>query len=170
MLSFVYAVGNGRAVKIGKSTTPEARIASLNAASSTPLVTCYVGATNGDAGAIERATHGALAQFRLKGEWFAVRPGVAIATVERVAAEVGQSLMRCDGGSVVGEAISAAPRLPFVAGYRAIWRAPYPLIQKINVAILRALIGATLIVATMALTAFALFAGYILIVGSGDNG
>jgi hypothetical protein len=38
-LNFVYAVGNGRAVKIGKSTTQEARIASLNPASSAPLVT-----------------------------------------------------------------------------------------------------------------------------------
>jgi hypothetical protein len=38
-LNFVYVVGNGRAVKLGKSPTPEARIALLNPASLAPLVT-----------------------------------------------------------------------------------------------------------------------------------
>ena len=55
-LNFVYVVGDGRAAKIGKSTTPEARIASLNPGSSAPLVTYYVGATNGDGGAIDRGS------------------------------------------------------------------------------------------------------------------
>ena len=50
-LNFVYVVGDSRAVKLGKSTTPEARIASLNPASSAPLVTYYGGATNGNGGA-----------------------------------------------------------------------------------------------------------------------
>jgi hypothetical protein len=93
-LDFVYVVGNGRAVKIGKSTTPEARIASLNPASSAPLVTYYVGATNGDGGAIERGAPSLLSAFRLRGEWFAAAPEAAIAAVETAARTLGVPLMR----------------------------------------------------------------------------
>ena len=77
-LEYVYVVGNGHAVKIGKSTTPEARIASLHTASSSTLVTHYVGATNGEGGAIEREAHSLLRPFRLNSEWFSSTPEAAM--------------------------------------------------------------------------------------------
>jgi hypothetical protein len=99
-LKFVYVVGNGRAVKIGKSTTPEARIASLNPGSSAPLVTYYVGATNGDGGAITGA-HSLLSAFRLLGEMVRCRAGSQEAAIAAVETAVGRS---------AGAAVTAAER------------------------------------------------------------
>jgi len=94
-LEYVYVVGNGHAVKIGKSTTPEARIASLHTASSSTLVTYYVGATNGEGGAIERAAHSLLRPFRLNSEWFSSTPEAAIGAVQEAARSLGVAITRC---------------------------------------------------------------------------
>jgi len=151
-LNFVYVVGNGRAVKIGKSTTPEARIASLKTASSSGLVTYYVGATNGDSGAIERGARSLLSAFRLRGEWFAAAPEAAIAAVEATARSLGVPLMRVDAGPT--EAASAGfppdPRgVGELKGFRKIWAQPgTPLTHKLNLSVLRVL-GAILSLAAI---------------------
>ncbi len=153
-LSYVYVVGNGRAVKIGKSCRPETRIGELDTASHTPLVTYYVGATNGDGGAIERQAHALLAGRRLKGEWFDATAALAIAAVEQAAVDVGLQIMRCDDGST---SAGAAP--PPLKGYRRIWASDLPLIHKLNLSALRAITGIVLlglVAATGVIVAFAI--------------
>ncbi len=160
-LDFLYVIGNGRAVKIGRSASPEARIASLSAASSAPLVTHYVGATNGDAGKIERAAHATLAPFRVNGEWFAVAPAAAFSALQDAARSLGEPLMRCDiavGDEPTSAAVPADPRgsgPAIMRGHRAIWALRAPLIHKLNLSALRIVIGAVLLVAACALGAFA---------------
>ena len=141
-LEYVYVVGNGHAVKIGKSTTPDARSASVNTASSSTLVTYYVGATNGDGGAIERAAHSLLRPFRLNGEWFSSTPEAAIAAVQEAARSLGVAIIRCDAIGIEA-APTAIPVDPIVmSDTPAIMRRQRdaPVVRKRNLSVPRALI------------------------------
>lgn len=146
-LEYVYVVGNGHAVKIGKSMTPEARSASVNTTSSSTLVTYYVGATNGQGGAIERAAHSLLRPFRLNSEWFSSTPEAAIGAVEEAARSLGVAIMRCDAIRIEA-APTAIPVDPIVMSdtpaikrdHRAIWSLCAPFVHKLNLGVLRALI------------------------------
>jgi hypothetical protein len=99
-LKFVYVVGNGRAVKIGKSTTPEARIASLNPGSSAPLVT-FTSAPQTAMAAPSTGAHSLLSAFRLRGEMVRCRAGSQEAAIAAVETAVGRS---------AGAAVTAAER------------------------------------------------------------
>jgi hypothetical protein len=122
-------------VKIGKSCRPEARIGELGVASHIPLITYYVGATNGDGGAIERQAQRLLAPKRTKGEWFPCPPEAATA--------------------------AAAPAAVFslLTGHKRIWASDLPLIHMLNLTAVRAIIGIVLLglaAATGLMIAFAI--------------
>jgi hypothetical protein len=140
-LSYVYVVGDDRAVKIGKSARPEARIGLLQTASSATLTTHYLGVTNGDAGLIEQSAHRLLRPYRLTGEWFSAAPSIAIAAVEQAAQESALELMRADDGRVQPDGRAQSNPL----GYRAIWQSNLPLVHKLNLSALRLVSGVLLL-------------------------
>lgn len=72
---FVYFVQMGRAgpIKIGYSTNPAARIASMQTSNARELV--LIGSIPGDT-AVERAIHRELSAYRLRGEWWRPEPAV----------------------------------------------------------------------------------------------
>jgi len=161
-LEYVYVVGNGHAVKIGKSTTPEARIASLHTASSSTLVTYYVGATNGEGGAIERAAHSLLRPFRLNSEWFSSTPEAAIGAVQEAARSLGVAIIRCDAIR-----IEAAPTAIHVdPGTPAITRRQRdaPVVHKLNLSVPRGLTGTMLLGFAAAVGVMIAFAIQFLII------
>jgi hypothetical protein len=114
-LNFVYVVGNGRAVKI-ESRRHRKRGSHRSIPPSAPLVSYYVGATNGDGGAIERGAPSLLSAFRLRGEWFAAAPEAAIAAVETAARTLGVPLMRsvtaAERSGRQGDSLSILAALP----------------------------------------------------------
>ena len=146
-LEYVYVVGNGHAVKIGKSTTPEARIASLHTSSSPTFVTYYVGATSGEGGAIERAAHSLLRPFRLNGEWFSSTPEAAIGAVEEAARSLGVAIIRCDAIRIEAAPTAIHVDPGVVSGTPAITRRQRdaPVVHKLNLSVPRGLIGTMLL-------------------------
>ena len=165
-LEYVYVVGNGHAVKIGKSTTPEARSASLHTASSSTLVTHYVGATNGEGGAIERAAHSLLRPFRLNSEWFSSTPEAAIGAVEEAARSLGVPIMRCDAIRIEA-APTAIPVDPIVmSDTPAITsrQRDAPVVHKPNSSVSRALIWIMLLAFAGATGIVIAFAIQVLII------
>lgn len=79
----VYVIGGERYLqKIGITIDPHARLKSLQATSGQPLGILLVASGNSfSPRLVERAAHNRLAEWRREGEWFAVRPSIAIATV-----------------------------------------------------------------------------------------
>ena len=146
-LEYVYVVGNGHAVKIGKSTTPEARIASLHTSSSPTLVTYYVGATSGEGGAIERAAHSLLRPFRLNSEWFSSTPETAIGAVQEAARSLGVAIIRCDAIRIEAAPTAIHVDPGVVSGTPAITRGQRdaPVVHKLNLSVARGLIRTMLL-------------------------
>jgi hypothetical protein len=89
--SFVYVIrGDHNLTKIGVTTNPSARLASLRTASAFPIDYAYIGMMPDNTGyALEKATHLALDRFRCNGEWFDVAPQNAVATVCEAARRCG---------------------------------------------------------------------------------
>jgi len=92
--SFVYVIrGAHNLVKIGISTNPTARLATLRTASPYPIDFAFVGATNSTGADIEAEAHRILGRYRVAGEWFDVSPELAIAAVTGAAAKLSLSLV-----------------------------------------------------------------------------
>jgi hypothetical protein len=81
--AFVYVIrGDHNMTKIGVTTNPSARIASLRTASPFPLEFAFIGAMpDNDGYVLEKAAHTALERFRCNGEWFDISPENAVATI-----------------------------------------------------------------------------------------
>lgn len=93
--SFVYVIkGAGNHHKIGVSTDPIARLATLQTGSHEPLDFAYVGVTSGSGFPIERAAHDLLAAYRRSGEWFAVPASIAIGAVIEAAGRAGEPIQQ----------------------------------------------------------------------------
>ena len=87
--SFVYVISDaaGR-TKIGISGDPAARLNQIRTGNTEPLDFAFIAACDGDSRQIERVAHRALAGQRIAGEWFAVKPSVAIAAVVTAAQQL----------------------------------------------------------------------------------
>jgi hypothetical protein len=82
-------------VKVGTTTNPRARLASLRTGSAFPIDCSYIAVTPGDSGAeIERAAHTLLDRHRLNGEWFGAAPELAVAALNAAAYMIGQPLLQ----------------------------------------------------------------------------
>lgn len=93
--SFIYIIqARERLVKIGVTTDPRARIASLQTGSPYPLTFAAITATPGTGYDIEADAHLLLQRYQLEGEWFNVSPTVALAAVEAAARGLQQPLLR----------------------------------------------------------------------------
>ncbi|WP_439398719.1 GIY-YIG nuclease family protein [Bradyrhizobium sp. PMVTL-01] len=93
--SFVYVIkGVGNHHKIGVSTDPIARLATLQTGSHEPLDFAYIGVTSGTGFSIERAAHDLLAAYRASGEWFAVPASIATGAVIEAAGRVGEPIQQ----------------------------------------------------------------------------
>jgi hypothetical protein len=93
--SFVYAIrGDHNMIKVGVTTNPRARLASLRTGSAFPIDYAYLAVTPGDSGAaIEAATHTLLDKHRCAGEWFDVAPEMAVAAIAGAAHKLGQPIL-----------------------------------------------------------------------------
>jgi hypothetical protein len=92
--SFVYVVrGDHNLVKIGVTTNPRARLASLRTASAFPIDFSYIAVTPGTGFDIEQAAHTMLASHRCNGEWFDVAPEMAVAAIAGAAHKLGHPLL-----------------------------------------------------------------------------
>ena len=93
--SFVYVIrGAGNHHKIGVSTDPIARIASLQTGSHEPLDFAYIGVTSGTGFDIERAAHDILVNYRQTGEWFSVPASIATGAVLEAAQRLGEPIQQ----------------------------------------------------------------------------
>ena len=81
---YVISASNGLC-KVGISSDPELRLATLQTGSAYPLKIEYVLATDTDTRMIEGEVHRRLDKFRCAGEWFDVPANVAIASLINVA-------------------------------------------------------------------------------------
>jgi hypothetical protein len=92
---FVYVVrGDHNLVKIGITTNPRARLASLRTGSAFPIEYTYLAVTPGDSGAaIEGAAHQLLDKHRCNGEWFDVQPEMAVAAIAGAAHKLGHPIL-----------------------------------------------------------------------------
>lgn len=88
--SFVYVIRGGNYVKVGVTTNPSARIASLQTGSAIQLDFSFIGTTPGQGYDIERAAHDILAPYVCSGEWFDVSPELAASAVLAAAARLGR--------------------------------------------------------------------------------
>ncbi|UGY15112.1 GIY-YIG nuclease family protein [Bradyrhizobium septentrionale] len=80
--TFVYVIrGAGNHHKIGVSTDPIARIATLQTGSHEPLDFAYIGVTPGTGFNVEQLAHEILKDYRATGEWFSVPASIAIGAV-----------------------------------------------------------------------------------------
>lgn len=84
--------GDHNMTKIGVSTNPNARLASLRTASAFPIDFAFVGATPSNGYDIEARAHAMLAKHRCAGEWFDVPPEAAVAAIHGAAYELGQPI------------------------------------------------------------------------------
>jgi hypothetical protein len=92
---FIYVVrGDHNMVKIGVTTNPQARLASLRTGSAFPIKYTYLAVTSGDSGAaIEGAAHQLLDKHRCNGEWFDVQPEMAVAAIAGAAHKLGHPIL-----------------------------------------------------------------------------
>lgn len=89
-LSYVYVIASKTGtVKVGYSTNPQMRLASLQTASPDQLRLADVLATDIDGRMIEAEAHRILDRHRLAGEWFDVSPDVAFEAVRQAALNLG---------------------------------------------------------------------------------
>jgi hypothetical protein len=93
---FVYVVrGDHNMVKVGVTTNPRARLASLRTGSAFPIDYAYLAVTPGDSGAaIEAAAHKLLDKHRCNGEWFDVQPEMAVAAIAGIHRHARRNAMR----------------------------------------------------------------------------
>lgn len=92
--SFVYVIrGDHNMVKIGVSTNPTARLATLRTASAFPIDFAYIAATPGQGYDIEAGAHEMLKSHRVNGEWFDIAPEMAVAAIAGAAHKLRQPLM-----------------------------------------------------------------------------
>jgi hypothetical protein len=83
---FVYVISNEQGqVKIGITSDPFQRLASLQTGSHSRLKFEYIGVCDKAGYMVEQVAHQMLAQHRLEGEWFAVSPAMAVAAVSGAA-------------------------------------------------------------------------------------
>jgi hypothetical protein len=76
--SFLYVIrGDHNMVKVGVTTNPSARLASLRTASAFPIDFSYIAVTPGTGFDIEAGAHEVLKSHRCNGEWFDVPPEMA---------------------------------------------------------------------------------------------
>ena len=91
--AFVYVIkGEHNLVKVGVSTNPSARLATLRTSSPFRLHMAFVGVTPGTGYDIEAAAHSLLAPHRCNGEWFDISPELAISAVMGAAGKIGAPL------------------------------------------------------------------------------
>jgi hypothetical protein len=91
--SFIYVLrGDHGLLKVGISTNPVARLATLRTASPFPLEMVYVAVTQGPAERLERATHDALRERRCSGEWFDCPLSHVVAAINGCAYDIGQPI------------------------------------------------------------------------------
>jgi len=110
--SFVYVISDGASnVKIGVSTDPIARLATLQTSHHSPLTFEYIGATSSDGYAIEADAHDSLSSHRLNGEWFAVPPAYAVAAIHGAAHHLGLPIVQVQA-DMVPMIISQATAVP----------------------------------------------------------
>jgi hypothetical protein len=96
--SFLYAIrGDHNMVKIGVSTNPNARLASLRTASAFPIDFSYIAVTPGTGFDIEAGAHEMLKSHRCNGEWFDVTPEMAVAAIAGAAHKLGEHKYLFDG-------------------------------------------------------------------------
>lgn len=88
---FIYIVRDANGLlKIGISSNPTARLATLRTASPVPLAFEYIGALRSDGYAIEAKAHDILSRHRLSGEWFDCAPEVAVGAISAAAHSLGE--------------------------------------------------------------------------------
>lgn len=101
---FVYVVrGDHNLIKIGVSTNPNARLATLRTASPFPISFAYVCAVQGpatEAYAIEADAHALLARQRLAGEWFDISPDMAVGAIAAAAHKAGRKFVEIDPANI----------------------------------------------------------------------
>jgi hypothetical protein len=92
--SFLYVIrGDHNMVKVGVTTNPSARLASLRTGSAFPIDYAYLAVSSGDPAEIEAAAHTLLAKHRCNGEWFDVQPEMAVAAIAGAAHTLGHPLL-----------------------------------------------------------------------------
>jgi hypothetical protein len=92
---FVYVVrGDHNMIKVGVTTNPRARLASLRTGSAFPIDYAYLAVTPGESRTeIETATHALLDKHRCNGEWFDIAPEMAVAAIAGAAHKLGQPIL-----------------------------------------------------------------------------
>ena len=91
--SFVYVIrGDHNMVKIGVSTNPRARLASLQTGSAFPVSFAFIGVTPGNGYDIETEAHRILEKHQCNGEWLDCSSELAIAAVMGAASKIGQPI------------------------------------------------------------------------------
>jgi hypothetical protein len=92
-VDYVYVIaGTHGLVKVGISTDPVARLATLQTGSPDRLRIAFTAPGYGNAFTIEQEAHVILAQHRVAGEWFNVTPDLAIAAIFGAADRTGCSI------------------------------------------------------------------------------
>ena len=93
---FVYVVrGDHGQCKIGVTSNPIARIASLRTCSPFPISFAFIGAVDKNAALVEREAHRLLNDRRGQGEWFDTAPELAIAALWGATARLNDKLKLC---------------------------------------------------------------------------
>lgn len=113
--SFVYVIrGQHNLVKIGVSTNPAARLATLQTASPFKLELAFLARTNSDGYAIERRAHDLLSKQRTEGEWFDIPSELAASALMGAAAELKIPLKATNERSLSAPPLKdRAGKLPF---------------------------------------------------------
>jgi hypothetical protein len=92
--SFLYVIrGDHNMVKVGVTTNPTARLASLRTGSAFPIDFSYIAVAPGTGFDIERGAHEMLKSHRCNGEWFDVAPEMAVAALAGAAHKLGQPIL-----------------------------------------------------------------------------
>src|ERR1700676_121265 len=92
--SFLYVIrGDHNMSKVGVTTNPAARLASLRTGSAFPIDFSYIAVTPGTGYDIEAGAHEMLKSHRCNGEWFDVAPEMAVAAIAGAAHKLGQPIL-----------------------------------------------------------------------------
>jgi len=111
-LSYIYVIASKTGtVKVGYSTNPQMRLASLQTASPDQLRLANVLATDIDGRMIEAEAHRILDPHRLAGEWFDVSPDVAFEAVRQAALNLGLPVALTDSEGLAEAVRSGATSL-----------------------------------------------------------
>jgi hypothetical protein len=92
--SFLYVIrGEHNMVKVGVTTNPSARLASLRTGSAFPIDFSYIAVTPSTGFDIEAAAHKLIEKHRCTGEGFDVPPEMAVAAIAGAAHKLGQPIL-----------------------------------------------------------------------------